>query len=150
MIDDTLYLIDTAKAIATPVFDFSAIAKGGWPQLIRLTGDGRRLFISLNKAGKVAMFDISRPEKPRLLKLLDLGAQSGPHYLGLTADEKRLVITDYFLNEDEVGKVHEEGDHKVHVARITSDGMALDESFRLDFNSAFRSGPARPHGVAFR
>jgi selenium-binding protein 1 len=150
MADDQLYLVETGAGTAKSVFDFSTIVKGGWPQLIRLTGDGRRLFISLNKGGKVVMLDISRPEKPRLMSALDLGPNSGPHYLALTTDEKRLVVTDYFLNEDDMGKVHEEGDHQVHVARINDDGVSLDPTFRLDFNTAFRSGPARPHGVAFK
>jgi hypothetical protein len=44
----------------------------------------------MNQAGKVAMFDISNPEEPRLLKALDLGRGSGPHYIALSKDEKRL------------------------------------------------------------
>ena len=68
----------------------------------------------------------------------------------LTGAEKRLVISDYFLNEDEFGKVHAEGDHKIHVARVTSSGLSLDPRFELDFNTAFATGPARPHGVAFK
>jgi selenium-binding protein 1 len=82
--------------------------------------------------------------------MVDLGEQSGPHYLALTRDERRLVVTDYFLNEDAFGKVHAEGDHKVHVLRVSGQDMALDERFRLDFNRSFPSGAARPHGVAFR
>jgi selenium-binding protein 1 len=54
------------------------------------------------------------------------------------------------LNEDEAGKVHAEGDHKVHVAEVTANDLVLDPKFRLDFNSVFSSGPARPHGVAFK
>jgi 6-phosphogluconolactonase (cycloisomerase 2 family) len=130
------------------VFDFATISKGGWPQLLRLTRDGRRLFISMNQAGKVAMLDISRPDEPRLLKILDLGANSGPHYIALTRDEKRLIISDYFLNQDDFGKVHAEGDHKIHVAVVTSSDLRLDQRFQLDFNTAFAQGPARPHGVA--
>ena len=38
-----------------------------------------------------------------MLKVLELGPNSGPHYIALTPDEKRLVISDYFLNEDEFG-----------------------------------------------
>src|SRR5207253_2468276 len=86
---------------------------GGFPQLMRMTRDGKRLFVSMNAAGKVVMFDTSNPSAPRVLKVLDLGGASGPHYIALTEDEKRLVITDYFLNEDDFGKVHAEGDRAV-------------------------------------
>src|SRR5215831_21149466 len=150
MLDDQLYLIDPWDGTATSVFDFGSIQKGGWPQLMRMTNDGRRLFITMNQAGKVVMFDTSSPEKPRLLRVLDLGPGSGPHYLRLTADERRLVVSDYFLNEDSFGKVHAEGDHKIHVARVNRNNLELDPRFHVDFNTAFATGPARPHGVAFK
>jgi len=150
MLDDQLYLIDPYAGTATAVFDFGSIQKGGWPQLMRMTHDGTRLFITMNQAGKVAMLDTSQPAHPRLLRVLDLGAGSGPHYLRLTEDERRLVISDYFLNEDSFGKVHAEGDHKVHIARVQRNNLQLDPRFRLDFNTAFRTGPARPHGVVFK
>ena len=150
MLDDQLYLIDPHAGTATAVFDFSSIEKGGWPQLMRMTEDGKRLFITMNQAGKVVMFDTSEPADPKVLHVLDLGADSGPHYLRLTADEQRLVISDYFLNEDSFGKVHAEGDHKVHVVRVTPKGLDLERRFQLDFNTAFATGPARPHGLAFK
>jgi selenium-binding protein 1 len=150
MADGHLYLIDTNNGRAKSVFDFSTIAPGGFPQLMRMTRDGKRLFISMNAAGKIVMFDTSDPNDPRVLKVLDLGSASGPHYIALTENEKRLVITDYFLNEDDFGKVHAEGDHKVHVALVTPNDLVLDTRFNLDFNSAFITGPARPHGVAFK
>ena len=149
MLDDKLYLIDTQKGTAIAVFDFKTIAAGGWPQLIRMTRDGSRLFITMNQAGKVAMFDTSIPAAPKLLNVLDLGPNSGPHYLRLTKDERRLVVSDYFLNEDSMGKVHAEGDHKVHVARVTRDRLVLDPRFELDCNTAF-AAPARPHGLAMK
>jgi selenium-binding protein 1 len=147
---DALYLIDTDQGTAKAVFDFASVSKGGWPQLMRITRDGRRLFVSMNIAGKVVMFDTSNPAIPKLLKVLDLGKDSGPHYVALTKDERRLVITDYFLNEDGGGKVHAEGDHKVHVARVAADDLVLDQRFHLDMNTAIAAGPARPHGVAFK
>ena len=150
MLNDQLYLLDTQQGTARSVFDFSSIKQGGWPQLMRITSDARRLFISMNQAGKVVMFDISRPERPRVLSVLDLGQNSGPHYITLTPDEERLVISDYFLNEDTFGKVHAEGDHKIHVARVTDRELVLDPQFNLDFNTAFTTGPARPHGLALR
>ncbi|MEK6321716.1 MAG: selenium-binding protein SBP56-related protein [Acidobacteriota bacterium] len=149
MADDKLYLIDTDKGTAKVVFDFGTIAQGGSPQLMRMTRDGSRLFISMNGAGKIVMFDTSKPEKPEVRKVLDLGAGSGPHYLALTDDEKRLIVSDYFLNEDDFGKVHAEGDHKIHVARVLRNDLVLDSRFQLDFNTAFRA-PARPHGLAFK
>jgi selenium-binding protein 1 len=150
MVDDKLYLLDTTAGTAKPVFDFASISKGGWPQLMRMTPDGKRLFVSINVAGKIAMLDTTKPESPRLLKALDLGKDSGPHYLALTADNKRLVVSDYFLNEDAAGKVHAEGDHKIHVATVTANDLVLDPKFELDFNTAFSTGPARPHGMAFK
>jgi DNA-binding beta-propeller fold protein YncE len=148
MTDDKLYLIDTQAGIAKPVFDFSTIAKGGWPQLLRLTRDGRRLFVTMNTAGKVVMLDTTDPEVPTLIKAVDLGAGSGPHYLALSPDEKRLVVTDYFLNEDDAGKVHAEGDHKVHVLDVAENDLTPDSGWSLDMNTAVSTGPARPHGVA--
>lgn len=150
MVDDQLYLVDPNAGTATSVFDFRSIQKGGWPQLMRLTEDGTRLFITMNQAGKVVMFDTSDPVRPKVLRILDLGPDSGPHYLRLTEDERRLVVTDYFLNEDAFGKVHSEGDHKVHVARVERNNLELDPRFQLNFNTRFASGPARPHGVAFK
>jgi selenium-binding protein 1 len=150
MISDQLYLLDTQNGTARAVFDFTTIAKGGWPQLMRTTKDGQRLFVSMNLAGKIVMFDTSNPEQPKVLKVLDLGANAGPHYIALTADEQRLVISDYFLNEDDFGKVKAEGDHKIHVAKVTANDLVLDPRFQLDFNTAFATGPARPHGMAFK
>jgi selenium-binding protein 1 len=150
MLDDKLYLVNTRQGTATAVFDFRTIATGGWPQLMRMTRDGRRLFITMNQAGKVVMFDTSRPSAPKVLSVLDLGDKAGPHYLRLTGDERRLVISDYFLDEDAMGKVHAEGDHKIHVAKVTRDRLVLDPKFALDFNTAFPTGRARPHGLAFK
>ena len=122
---------------------------GGWPQLMRMTADGTRLFITMNVAGRVAMFDTSDPDDPVLLSTLNLGADSGPHYLALTRDERRLVVSDYFLNEDDFGKVHQEGDHKVHVARVTRGPSRARPAIRsrLQHRVSDRSGAAARTGV---
>jgi len=150
MIDDKLYIVDTGGGSARPVFDFATIAPNGWPQLMRMTRDGTRLFVTMNDAGKVVMFDTSNPDQPTVLKVLNLGEKSGPHYLTLSPDESRLVVSDYFLNEDDAGKVHAEGDHKIHVAKIFGNDLVLDPNFALDMNTAVGSGPARPHGMAIK
>jgi selenium-binding protein 1 len=36
------------------------------------------------------------------------------------------------------------------VARVTATKLILDPDFNLDFNTAFVTGPARPHGLAIK
>jgi hypothetical protein len=157
MADNKLYLLDTQHGTATPVFNFARFAVSNypiWPQLFRINHNGTRLFITLNysgNAGKVVQLDITHPYDPKLLDVVDLGLGSGPHYLELTKDEKRLVVSDYFLVEDLVpgGVVKAEGDHKVHVIQVSENHLKLDPRFNLDFNRDIGTGPARPHGFVF-
>lgn len=85
--------------------------------------------------------------------IVNLGVDAGPHDIALTRDDSRLVVTDYFLTQDDFGKVHAEGDHKVHVIKVTHDTLTLDTRFNLDFNKAFKHkypAGARPHGIAMK
>jgi len=155
MFDGQLYLADTAAGTAKPVFDYSSITPGasvpgGLPQMLRLTQDGRRLVVSQLQTGKLLLFDTSNPEAPKFLSALELGPNAGPHVMHFTGDETRLVVTDYFLNEDDFGVIHFDGDHKVHVVNVEPDKLTLDPRFQLDFNTAFPTGPARPHGFAMK
>ena len=43
--------------------------------------------------------------------------------------------------------IHLDGDRQVHVFKIGPNGMSLDPRFQIDFNIAFPTGPARPHGI---
>jgi selenium-binding protein 1 len=123
------------------------------PQILQLTGDGTRLITGLFQSGRILMLDTTNRTKLTQVAALDLGAGAGPHNIMLTADDSRLVVTDYFLDEDFPflsGKVRLDGDHKVQVLKVTPQGLRLDTRFNLDFNTAFPSGPARPHGIAFQ
>ena len=82
--------------------------------------------------------------------IVNFGTTAGPHNLVLTEDDSRLVVSDYFLNEDDKGLIHFEGDHKIHVLKATHDSLKEDTRFQLDFNTAFPTGPARPHGLAMK
>ena len=164
MNDNQLYLVDTQGGTAKPVFDFSPYAVQAvplppvWPQLLLINKWGTRLFITLNfagQAGKVVMLDITDPEHPQAVGgnpdagVVDLGLDSGPHYLRLTNDETRLVVSDYFLVEDLIpgGVINAEGDLKVHVINVFSDHLELDRHFNLDFSHDVPTGPARPHAL---
>jgi selenium-binding protein 1 len=157
-----LYLVDPQAGTAIEVFDFADVVphvdtpiKGGMPQLLQPTGDGSRVLASLFQAGQVVMLDTTDRWHPRQAGVVSLGPGAGPHMIRLTHDDRRLVVSDYFLVEDmypqaSPGKVQFEGDHKVHVLKVGRHGLERDARFDLDFNTAFPSGPARPHGVAFK
>jgi DNA-binding beta-propeller fold protein YncE len=153
MADNKLYLVDTQNGTSKAVFNFDVLAVANapaMPQLLRINKEGTRLFVTLNGAGKVVMFNIASPDNPKVLSIVDLGPASGPHFLSLTRDETRLVVTDYFLVQDLApgGVVNVEGDHKVHVINVHGNRLELDRRFDLDFNRDIITGPARPHGVA--
>lgn len=158
MFDGWVYLIDTKKGLSTPVFDCETIephvdvpVRGGMIQILDVTKTGKpRLLTGAFQAGQIIMLDTSNPEKPKQAAVVSLGVGAGPHSIALTKDDKRLVVTDYFLNQDDFGKIHFEGDHKVHVIKVGEHSLELDTRFKLDFNTAFPSGPARPHGVAMK
>jgi selenium-binding protein 1 len=157
MFDGFVYLVDTRNGTAKAVFDCETIVphipvpvRGGMTQLMAMPRSGDRLIFGLFQAGQVGMLDVSDPEHPVQSSIVNLGADAGPHMVALTDDDKRLVVSDYFLNEDDFGKVHFEGDHRVHVINVSRHRLALDRRFDLDFNTAFATGPARPHGVAMK
>jgi hypothetical protein len=153
MFDGLVYLVDTKAGTAKVVFDcetivphFEVPVRGGMTQLLAIPQSGDRLFFGSFQAGQVGMLDISDPEHPFQAGIVNLGVNTGPHNVMLTHDDKRLVVTDYFLNEDNFGKIHFEGDHHVHVIKVFKDRLQLDPRFDVDFNTAFPTGPARPHG----
>ena len=155
--DGLIYLIDTVAGTATPVLDCdSLIPRGlvpphdGKPQLFAMTQDGTRLIFGLFDAGLVAMLDISDPSHPKALDIKSLGLNAGPHTLLLARNDTKLVVSDYFLNEDKFGKIHMEGDHKLRAFDVTQNKLIPDKRFLIDFNTAFPTGPARPHGLAWK
>jgi len=122
---------------------------GGMVQLLAMPQSGDRLIFASFQAGQVGMLDISNRNAFVQKAVVNLGVDAGPHDIDLTEDDSRLVVTDYFLNQDDFGKIHFEGDHKVHVINVTRDTLTLDTRFELDFNTAF-DYPARPHGIAMK
>ena len=110
------------------------------------TGPGQPASV---EAGQVGMLDISDPARFTQQAVVDLGVGTGPHLVALTDDDRRLVVVDYFLEEDRLGTIHFEGDRLVHVLKVTHDTLEADPRFQLDFKTAFEF-PARPHGVAMK
>jgi len=157
MFDGLVYLVDTRNGTAQVVFDCENIVphvevpvRGGMTQLLAMPRSGDRLIFASFQAGQIGMLDVRDPEHPVQTGIVNLGLDAGPHMIALTDDDKRLVVSDYFLNEDDFGKIHFEGDHHVRVIKVFKRRLALDSRFDVDFNTAFATGPARPHGVAMK
>ena len=153
MFNGLIYLVDPIAGYAKAAFD--TLPQGGMPQILQVTSDGCRLLTGLFQTGRIIMLDTTNRSNLRQVAALDLGEGAGPHNIMLTDDDSRLIVTDYFLNEDNFpfanpGKVQLDGDHKVHVLKVTPHSLKLDTRFNLDFNTAFPTGPARPHGIAVR
>jgi len=143
-----LYLVSPYAGTARPVFNLNTLDPGASPQVMVVSPDGRRMFLPMDskRGGEIVMFDITNPAKPRVLDKIELGPGAGPHDSLLTRDH-RLVLTDYFLDEDGFGKVHVDGDHRVRVFLVGKDSLRPDPRFNLDFNDVVPGLHLRPHGT---
>jgi hypothetical protein len=158
MFTGRMYSVDPTDGSYEQAFDLEDITphvdtpvRGGMAGLLAVPRGGRRLIFATFMAGQVGMLDISNPKRFEQLSVVSFGMGTGPHSVHLTHDDKRLIVTDYFLNEDGFGKVHAEGDHKVHVLDVGEKSLTIDPAFRvIDFNTAFSTGPARPHGIGMK
>ena len=158
MFTGLVYTVDPTDGSIAEAFDCETITphvdvpvRGGMTQLLAMPRSGRRLIFGLFQAGQVGMLDITDPTRFKQVSVVSFGKDTGPHSIHLTHDDKRLVVTDYFLDQDDFGKIHLEGDHKVRVMNVSDAGLEVDPRFQVvDFNTAFATGPARPHGVGMR
>jgi len=158
MFTGLVYTVDPTDGSVVQSFDCETIephvdvpVRGGMTQLLAMPRSGRRMIFGSFQAGQVGMLDITDPNQFRQVSVVNLGVDAGPHSIHLTHDDKRLIVTDYFLEQGAIGKIHFEGDHKVRVLDVTDDGLTVSPTFQVvDFNTAFPTGPARPHGIAMK
>lgn len=158
MFTGLVYTVDPTDGSYVMAFDCDSIVphvevpvRGGMTQLLAMPRNGKRLIFGSFQAGQVGMLDITDRNHFRQVSIVNFGLNAGPHSIHLTHDDKRLIVTDYFLDEDDFGKIHFEGDHKVHVLNVSLDGLNEDPNFpAIDFNTAFATGPARPHGIGMK
>lgn len=159
MFTGLFYSVDPTDGSYDQAFDTDDITphvetplRGGMPGLLAMPRSGRRVIFATLMAGQVGMLDISDPKRFKQVSVVSFGSGAGPHSVHLTHDDKRLVVTDYFLNQDAaIGKVHLDGDHKVHVLDVRENSLTIDPAFQVvDFNTAFTTGPARPHGIGMK
>lgn len=117
MFSGLVYTVDPTDGSVVQSFDCEDIVpqvevpvRGGMVQLLAMPKSGDRLIFASFQAGQIGMLDISNRNAFVQQAIVDLGVGAGPHDIDLTEDDSRLVVTDYFLNEDAFGKIHFEGD----------------------------------------
>jgi selenium-binding protein 1 len=158
MFTGLVYTVDPTDGSYVMSFDCETIephvevpVRGGMTQLLAMPRSGRRLLFGSFQAGQVGMLDITNRRQFKQVAVVSLGLNTGPHSIHLTHDDRRLVVTDYFLDQDDFGKIHFEGDHKVRVLDVSENNLVESPNFRVvDFNTAFATGPARPHGIGMK
>jgi methanethiol oxidase len=125
---------------AKEVADIGSVKGGVLPVDISLSADDKTLFVSCFGDGKVRIFDVSDPHKPRQMAEKEIGRQV--NMVSQSWDGKRLYFTSSLLSKwDKVGK-----DNEQFVRAFAWDGKELKPTFNLDFNE-LRLG--RPHHMLF-
>ena len=147
MFDGYIYLINPERDTGTPVFNLSAVRPhvdtpepGGMPQIMAVPQCGDRLIVGTFMAGQVVMLDVRDRFHPEQKSVVSFGPNAGPHNIVLNGDDSRLVVTDYFLNEDDAGVIHFEGDHKVHVLKVTHDTLTEDKRLQSGLQHSLQNG----------
>src|SRR5579859_6650025 len=115
MFDGHIYLIDPVAGTGVAAFDCDTVTPhvdtpviGGMGQILATPQSGDRLIFGLFMAGQVVMLDTTDRANLKQVPgaIVSFGANAGTHNLVLTGDDSRLVVSDYFLNEDDQGILH--------------------------------------------
>jgi len=108
---------------------------------------GTRYVMSNPSSGWLILLDTSDAQNPKVLDALNFGVKSGLHSMDLSSDENFIMVSGYFINEDNLGVLHYDGDRTVHVVQI-ADTQLIRTDFNVDFNVAV-DYPMRPHMCRF-
>jgi selenium-binding protein 1 len=125
---------------AKEVADVGSVKGGVLPVDISLSADDKTLFVSCFGDGKVRVFDVVDPHKPRQILEKEIGRQL--NMVSQSWDGKRLYFTSSLLSKwDKTGK-----DNEQFLRAYTWDGKDLRPTFELDFTE-LKLG--RPHHMLF-
>jgi len=144
-----LYAIKGITSELIPVFNMSqyfAFSPRDY-MLHAPTSDGLQYFITNSYSGLLIMMDTTDPYHPTYTDSVVFGMQSGIHAIELSDDGRFVMVSGYFLNEDNLGMVHEDGDRSVHIAEIEANNIKRT-NFNVNMNTA-GPYPMRPHMIRF-
>jgi selenium-binding protein 1 len=112
---------------------------GKLPVDLRMSSDGRFLYVSCFASNEIQQWDVSDLKKPKLTSTLSPGVQ--PNMMHLTGDGKRMYITNSLLST-----LDRSTNFWVRLVHIGPDGMKMDPFFNVDLTK-FKTGPARGHDM---
>jgi selenium-binding protein 1 len=138
-----LWLVEAGKDgkfTATAVADIGDPTKTPLPVDISLSADDRFLFVATFMEGKVRVFDVSDPHKPKVVHEQPIGRQV--NMISQTWDGERVYFTSSLLaNWDKTGD-----DNEQFLKAYQWDGKTLSPRFAVDFN---KEKLGRPHHMHF-
>ena len=114
---------------------------GSLPVDLRISHDDRTMFVSLWAGGEVRQYDIGDPRNPRLIDTVELPQ---PNMMRLSADSRRLYVTNSILSTLD-GDV----EFGAWLFEVGPDGMTRDPRFAPRFDKA-AGGRAGPHDMLLR
>ncbi len=121
-------------------YEFKKVAEtGALPADLRQSPDDRYLFVSAFAGDAIQQFDVSDPDRPKLVSTAKPGTQ--PNMMHVTGDGKRMYVSNSLLST-----LDRDGHFWVRLIRIGPDGMTVDPAFDVDLNG-FPTGPARGHDM---
>jgi methanethiol oxidase len=121
-------------------YEFKKVAEtGAMPADLRQSPDDRYLFVSAFAGDAIQQFDVSDPDRPKLVSTARPGTQ--PNMMHVTGDGKRMYVSNSLLST-----LDRDGKFWVRLIRIGPDGMTVDPAFDVDLNH-FPTGPARGHDM---
>lgn len=109
------------------------------PADLRLSGDGKFLYVSCFMGNELQQWDVSDLKKPRLASTVVPGVQ--PNMMHLTGDGKRMYVTNSLLST-----LDRSDNFWIRLVHIGPDGMKMDPFFNIDLTK-FKTGPARGHDM---
>ncbi len=138
-----LWLVEAGKDgnfQATAVADIGDPSKTPLPVDISLSADDRFLFVATFMEGKVRVFDVSDPHKPKVVHEQVIGRQV--NMVSQTWDGERVYFTSSLLaNWDKTGD-----DNEQFLKAYSWDGKTLTPRFAVDFH---KEKLGRPHHMHF-
>jgi selenium-binding protein 1 len=112
---------------------------GKMPADLRMSADGKVLYVSCFAGNELEQWDVSDLKKPKLTSTVVPGVQ--PNMMHLTGDGKRMYVTNSLLST-----LDRANTFWVRLVHIGPDGMKMDPFFNVDLTK-FKTGPARGHDM---